>query len=301
MTKDAADAGSTRWAQGGVAVVVGDVPGDSVAAHVADTLTAGGGLCDEAAAAAILRDGPAAVARLRARGAVFDADGGPARPHPGRRALGVPGDPRGRRRDGRRDRAGAGARRGRAAAAHRARRRRRAARTARRASRGLAVLDDDGAARRAARAGRAAGHRRLRAALRVDDQPRHGHRRRRGARPARRGRGGRPGVRAVPPDRALHRARRPGRRPLVTEAVRGEGAVLLDRAGAPLHGRRAPAGRPGAARRRRRGDHPADGRDRAPTASTSTPARSTASPRASRRCTRRAGRPGSTRCASRSR
>jgi L-aspartate oxidase len=76
VTKDAADAGSTRWAQGGVAVVVGDVPGDSVAAHVADTLTAGGGLCDEAATAAILRDGPAAVARLRARGAVFDADGG---------------------------------------------------------------------------------------------------------------------------------------------------------------------------------------------------------------------------------
>ena len=75
VTKDAADAGSTRWAQGGVAVVVGDVPGDSVAAHVADTLTAGGGLCDEAATAAILRDGPPAVARLRARGANFDADG----------------------------------------------------------------------------------------------------------------------------------------------------------------------------------------------------------------------------------
>jgi L-aspartate oxidase len=75
VTKDAADAGSTRWAQGGVAVVVGDVPGDSVEAHIADTLAAGAGLCDEAAVAAILRDGPAAVARLRARGAVFDADG----------------------------------------------------------------------------------------------------------------------------------------------------------------------------------------------------------------------------------
>jgi len=75
VTKDAADAGSTRWAQGGVAVVVGDVAGDSVAAHVDDTLTAGAGLCDEAATAAILRDGPAAVARLRARGAIFDGDG----------------------------------------------------------------------------------------------------------------------------------------------------------------------------------------------------------------------------------
>ncbi len=73
VTKDAVDAGSTRWAQGGVAVVVGDVPGDSVAAHVADTLTAGVGLCDPHAVASILRDGPAAVARLRERGAVFDA------------------------------------------------------------------------------------------------------------------------------------------------------------------------------------------------------------------------------------
>ena len=73
VTKDAADAGSTRWAQGGVAVVVGDVPGDSVDAHVADTLTAGAGLCDAAAVASILADGPAAVTRLRARGAVFDA------------------------------------------------------------------------------------------------------------------------------------------------------------------------------------------------------------------------------------
>ncbi|HVL86313.1 MAG TPA: L-aspartate oxidase [Pseudonocardia sp.] len=72
VTKDAPDAGSTRWAQGGVAVVVGDVPGDSVAAHVADTIVAGAGLCDEAAVGSILAEGPAALARLRARGAAFD-------------------------------------------------------------------------------------------------------------------------------------------------------------------------------------------------------------------------------------
>jgi len=72
VTKDAVDSGSTRWAQGGVAVVVGDIPGDSVEAHVVDTLTAGVGLCDPVAVASILREGPAAVARLRARGAVFD-------------------------------------------------------------------------------------------------------------------------------------------------------------------------------------------------------------------------------------
>jgi L-aspartate oxidase len=85
VTKDALDAGSTRWAQGGIAVVLGDRPGDSIAAHVADTVTAGAGLCDEAAAATILADGPAAVARLRARGAAFDltATGAPERTREG--------------------------------------------------------------------------------------------------------------------------------------------------------------------------------------------------------------------------
>ena len=79
VSKDTADAGSTRWAQGGIAVVLDDghEPGDTVGRHVADTLAAAGGLADEAAVAAILADGPAAVAALRARGAVFDpAPGG---------------------------------------------------------------------------------------------------------------------------------------------------------------------------------------------------------------------------------
>jgi L-aspartate oxidase len=85
VTKDAVDAGSTGYAQGGIAVVLGDVPGDSVEAHVADTLTAGAGLSDAVAVAEILADGPAAVARLRARGAVFDTapSGGLARTREG--------------------------------------------------------------------------------------------------------------------------------------------------------------------------------------------------------------------------
>ncbi|SEQ51575.1 L-aspartate oxidase [Lentzea xinjiangensis] len=75
VTKAAGDDGNTRWAQGGVAVVMEDQhdPGDSVARHVEDTLTAGAGLCDDAAVATIISDGPAAVRRLRDRGAVFDA------------------------------------------------------------------------------------------------------------------------------------------------------------------------------------------------------------------------------------
>ncbi|WP_346009929.1 FAD-dependent oxidoreductase, partial [Pseudonocardia sp. SID8383] len=43
VTKDGIGEGSTRWAQGGVAVVLGDVAGDSLGAHVADTRAAGGG------------------------------------------------------------------------------------------------------------------------------------------------------------------------------------------------------------------------------------------------------------------
>ncbi|GAA4545881.1 L-aspartate oxidase [Pseudonocardia xishanensis] len=75
VTKDGVAEGSTRWAQGGVAVVLGDIAGDSIEAHVADTLAAGGGLNDAAAVAEIIAAGPAAVQRLRARGALFDGDG----------------------------------------------------------------------------------------------------------------------------------------------------------------------------------------------------------------------------------
>ena len=59
--------------------------------------------------------------------------------------------------------------------------------------------------------------------------------------------------------------------PLLTEALRGEGAVLIDDAGPALHARRAPGRRAGAARRGGAGDlAPADGRRMA---SSSTPAR----------------------------
>ncbi|MGQ0841021.1 L-aspartate oxidase [Actinokineospora sp.] len=87
VTKGSAEDGNTRWAQGGVAVVLPGEhdEGDSVERHVADTLVAGAGLCDEAAVRAIIADGPAAVTRLRALGAVFDpgADGRLARTREG--------------------------------------------------------------------------------------------------------------------------------------------------------------------------------------------------------------------------
>ena len=79
VTKAALDDGNTRWAQGGVAVVLPGSAADSVDAHVADTVAAGAGLCDEVVVRRILAGGPAAVAALRARGAVFDTapDGSP--------------------------------------------------------------------------------------------------------------------------------------------------------------------------------------------------------------------------------
>jgi L-aspartate oxidase len=73
VTKATIEDGNTRWAQGGVAVVLPGT-GDSVDAHLTDTLAAGAQLCDETAARAILVAGPAAVSALRARGATFDGD-----------------------------------------------------------------------------------------------------------------------------------------------------------------------------------------------------------------------------------
>jgi L-aspartate oxidase len=75
VTKAAADDGNTRWAQGGVAVVLPDErdAGDTVARHIDDTLIAGAGLCEADAVAAIIAGGPDAVGRLRRLGARFDA------------------------------------------------------------------------------------------------------------------------------------------------------------------------------------------------------------------------------------
>jgi L-aspartate oxidase len=70
VTKARVDEGSTKWAQGGIAAALG--PGDSPAAHEADTVKAGAGLCDKRAVHALVTEGPEAVARLIARGAVFD-------------------------------------------------------------------------------------------------------------------------------------------------------------------------------------------------------------------------------------
>ncbi|MCX4981657.1 L-aspartate oxidase [Streptomyces sp. NBC_00572] len=75
VTKARLDDGSTRWAQGGIAAALGE--GDTPEQHLDDTLVAGAGLCDERAVHALVTEGPDAVRRLIATGADFDktADG----------------------------------------------------------------------------------------------------------------------------------------------------------------------------------------------------------------------------------
>ena len=62
---------ATFYAQGGIAVVLPETD-DSVDAHVADTLAAGAGLCDPDAVRSIVADGYGAVAELVDDGARFD-------------------------------------------------------------------------------------------------------------------------------------------------------------------------------------------------------------------------------------
>ncbi len=70
VTKTVLSAGSTQWAQGGIAAALD--PEDSPQEHLEDTLVAGVGLCDEAAVAALVTEGPLRVRELVALGTNFD-------------------------------------------------------------------------------------------------------------------------------------------------------------------------------------------------------------------------------------
>jgi L-aspartate oxidase len=70
VTKALLDDGSTRWAQGGIAAAL--AADDSPAEHLADTMTAGVGLCSQAAVRVLVTEGPAAVRRLVELGTHFD-------------------------------------------------------------------------------------------------------------------------------------------------------------------------------------------------------------------------------------
>lgn len=74
VTKDELAAGSTSWAQGGLAGVLH--PEDTHEHHVRDTLEAGAGLCDEAVVRQLVEEAPKSIRYLMRLGAAFDPDEG---------------------------------------------------------------------------------------------------------------------------------------------------------------------------------------------------------------------------------
>lgn len=74
VTKKSLTDSSSYWAQGGIAAVTAD--DDSFDEHIRDTLLAGAGLCDEAVVRRVVEAAPAALRWLIDQGAPFDLEGG---------------------------------------------------------------------------------------------------------------------------------------------------------------------------------------------------------------------------------
>ncbi len=99
LTKDRLDESNTEYAQGGVAVALSD--DDEISLHVEDTLKAGAGLCDEKAVRVLVEEGPRYITELIEWGAQFDREGGALAftreaAHSRRRILHAHGDSTGR-------------------------------------------------------------------------------------------------------------------------------------------------------------------------------------------------------------
>jgi L-aspartate oxidase len=74
VTKAHLEDSNTRFAQGGIAAAI--FSDDSVAEHIADTLRAGAGLCDPGAVQILCSEGPARIRDLVRLGVVFDQHNG---------------------------------------------------------------------------------------------------------------------------------------------------------------------------------------------------------------------------------
>lgn len=72
VTKGRLGESNTEWAQGGIAGVIG--PDDTVDSHIADTLTAGAGHCDPEAVRCLCEAGGDAIVSLAEAGVAFDTD-----------------------------------------------------------------------------------------------------------------------------------------------------------------------------------------------------------------------------------
>ena len=73
LSKHDSPPSASRWAQGGIAAVTRS--DDSLDSHIADTLKAGAGLCDPAAVTVLVQEAPACVERLLELGMAFDREG----------------------------------------------------------------------------------------------------------------------------------------------------------------------------------------------------------------------------------
>lgn len=73
-TKDRINESNTSYAQGGIATVLPSNTSDSIDAHIQDTLTAGAGMCNHAAVGLVCSQGPNCVQELIEWGAQFDKD-----------------------------------------------------------------------------------------------------------------------------------------------------------------------------------------------------------------------------------
>jgi L-aspartate oxidase len=74
VTKRSADESNTKYAQGGIAAVLSSA--DSFEAHIADTVKAGAGLCHERTVEIAVKEGPARIRALQDIGARFDRAAG---------------------------------------------------------------------------------------------------------------------------------------------------------------------------------------------------------------------------------
>ncbi|MDQ3805742.1 MAG: L-aspartate oxidase, partial [Acidobacteriota bacterium] len=74
LTKDRREESNTEYAQGGIAVALAEDDGASL--HEEDTLAAGAGLCDERAVEVLVEEGPRYIRELIEWGAEFDREGG---------------------------------------------------------------------------------------------------------------------------------------------------------------------------------------------------------------------------------
>jgi L-aspartate oxidase len=73
LAKDSLKTGASDWAQGGIAAAI--APSDSPQLHLEDTLKAGAGLCDRTAVEFLVEHAPAAIASLLEMGVAFDRQG----------------------------------------------------------------------------------------------------------------------------------------------------------------------------------------------------------------------------------